>query len=66
MNYWIVAHHEFVLHGSCQNALTEAARLANKLGKPFHVYRVKNKLRPGDQPGRIAVLVAPDESSASE
>ena len=53
MNYWIVSRHNFVLHGSPEKALAEAARLQAKDGVPFHVYRVKEKLLLGDKPGAI-------------
>jgi hypothetical protein len=59
MNYWIVSAHEFMPHRSCESAMIEAQRLADKLGKPFHVYRVKNKLLPGPAESFIATPVNP-------
>jgi hypothetical protein len=55
-NFWIVSSHDFVRHDSGDSAVREAHRLRGKTGKPFHVYRVKEKLVPGDEPGHVTLL----------
>ena len=58
MNYWIVSHYDFALQSSYATAVSEAERLSAKHGKPFHIYRVKQKYEKNDETGTIIPVLS--------